>query len=197
MVDAILEAKYEPILFSEWFKNSNPVEMEIGCGRGKFLSLRAKENPGINFIGIDRVGKWMKRVKTRTEKNAQENLRFIKAEARAFLKEAVADASVHIFHVYFPDPWPKRRHRSRRMVNADFLKLLASKLPPRGLIEIATDDEDYFQFMKKAVGVTQELWENVRETQGERIWDKMNKTNYELRFETAGKPLFYLELKKR
>lgn len=189
--------KYESVVFSELFGNTNPVEIEIGCGRGKFLEGWAAENPERNFLGIDRIGKWLKRVKARSERERFANLRFMKAEARAFLAEAVAPESVSVFHVYFPDPWPKRRHLGRRVVTPEFLKLLCGRLAPGGLLEIATDDADYFEMMKKSVAATVELWDNVREAQNQRIRGGRHKTNYELRFETQGKPLFYMELKKQ
>jgi len=192
-----VEEKYEPVIFSECFGNAHPVEMEIGCGKGKFLVARAMGNPGINFLGIDRVSKFMNIGKTRAQKRVLPNIRFIRAEARAFLTEAIAPESVSIFHVYFPDPWPKRRHQARRVFTPEFLTLLHARLVPGGLVEIATDDKDYFAAMKKTIAATSELWENTRETVNERILDSMNKTNYELKWASQGRSLYYAELKKR
>jgi tRNA (guanine-N7-)-methyltransferase len=192
-----LETKYEPIVFSEFFGNSNPVEMEIGCGKGKFLVARSMQNPDTNFLGIDRVSKFMNIGKTRAQKRALPNIQFIRAEARAFLTGAIPAGSVSIFHIYFPDPWPKRRHQVRRVFTAELLTLLHARLVPGGLVEIATDDKDYFTAMKKTIASTGELWENVRETTNERILDGMNKTSYELKWAAEGRALFYAELKKR
>ena len=197
MARAFLAEKYEPITFSEFFGNSHPVEMEIGCGKGKFLVARSIGNPGTNFLGIDRVSKFMNIGKTRAQKRALANIRFLRAEARAFLTEAIAPGSVSVFHIYFPDPWPKRRHQVRRVFTAELLTLLRARLAPGGLVEIATDDQDYFAAMKKTIAATAELWENVRETMDERILDGMNKTNYELKWAAEGRSLFYVELKKR
>lgn len=191
------EEKHEAIVFSELFGNKNPVELEIGCGKGKFLLDRALENPGTNFIGIDRIVKWMRRRKDRAEKNAIPNIRFMRAEARAFLEGAVSPGSLSIIHLYFPDPWPKRRHQPRRVMTADFLKLLHARLGPRGLLEIATDHADYYESMKKSIASTAELWDNVRETRNERIVGGMHRTNYELKFEAEGKSLFYMELVRK
>jgi tRNA (guanine-N7-)-methyltransferase len=171
--------------------------MEIGCGKGKFLVARAIENPGTNFLGIDRVSKFMNIGKTRAQKRALPNIRFLRAEARVFLTEAIAPLSVSIFHIYFPDPWPKRRHQARRVFTPQLLELLHARLVPGGLVEIATDDQDYFTAMKKTIAATEELWENVREAVNERILDGMNKTNYELKWAAEGRPLYYAELKKR
>ena len=79
----------------------------------------------------------------------------------------------------------------------EFLTLLHARLIPGGLVEIATDDKDYFGAMKKTIAATAELWENVRETVNERIFGGMMKTNYELKWAAEGRPLFYAELKKR
>ena len=197
MARAFVAEKYEPIIFKEFFGNTNPVEIEIGCGKGKFLVARAIENPKINFLGIDRVSKFMKIGKTRAEKRTLPNIRFLRAEARAFLTEAIGSGSISIFHIYFPDPWPKRRHQIRRVFSTELLKLLYARLIPGGLVEVATDDKDYFVAMKKTIAATEELWENVRETVNERILDGMNKTNYELKWAAQGRSLFYAELKKK
>ena len=191
------EEKYEPLIFSDFFENSHPVEMEIGCGKGKFLVARSNEHPGINFLGIDRVSKFMNIGKTRAQKRALPNIRFIRAEAKAFLTQAIAPGSVSIFHIYFPDPWPKRRHQVRRVFTAELLRLLHARLVSGGLVEIATDDQEYFSAMKKTIATTEELWDNVRETVNERILDAMNKTNYEIKWASQGRSLFYAELKKR
>ncbi len=192
----IQDEKYESIVFSEFFGNSNPVEMEIGCGKGKFLVARSIENPGTNFLGIDRVSKFMNIGKTRAHKRALPNIRFIRAEARAFLIQAIPAKSVNIFHFYFPDPWPKRRHQTRRVFTQELLGLLHARLVPGGLVEIATDDKDYYAAMKKTIAATAQVWENVRETVNERILGGMNKTSYEIKWAAEGRPLYYTELQK-
>ena len=121
----------------------------------------------------------------------------MRAEAKAFLTEAIAPGSVSIFHVYFPDPWPKRRHQVRRVFTAELLRLLHSRLVVGGLVEIATDDKDYFEAMKKTIAGTAELWDNVRETVNQRILDETNKTSYEIKWAAEGRSLFYMELKKK
>jgi tRNA (guanine-N7-)-methyltransferase len=193
----IPQEKYAPVVFSEIFGNSNPVEMEIGCGKGKFLVARSIANPGTNFLGVDRVSKFMNIGKTRAQKRELPNIRFIRAEAKAFLTDAIAPGSVSIFHIYFSDPWPKRRHQPRRVFTEEFLRLLHARLVAGGLVEIATDDKDYFDAMKKTIAATAQLWDNVRETVNERILDSMNKTSYELKWAAEGRSLYYAELKKK
>lgn len=155
----------------------------------------AAQNPDRNFFGIDRVAKWMRVGKERSEKRSLSNIQFAKAEAVEFLS-TVPEKSIAVFHMYFPDPWPKRRHRSRRTIQDDFLRLLHSRLEEGGLIEIATDDEDYYRDIQKGVAATKELWKQIRETQNERIMGGDLKTNYELKFLAEGRVLYYLELRK-
>lgn len=176
------------------FKTFQPLEVEIGCGKGKFLVARAQIFPEINFLGLDRVAKWMKVGERRGEKRKLENLKFLKAEVREFL-ETVPDETVSIFHIYFPDPWPKRRHHGRRLIQAEFLNTLRAKLLPGGLIEIATDDEDYYAHIRRVVQAAGP-WASMRETVNERLFHPEAKTNYELKFEAVGRNLHYLELKK-
>ncbi|HQB94806.1 MAG TPA: tRNA (guanosine(46)-N7)-methyltransferase TrmB [Candidatus Omnitrophota bacterium] len=191
------DEKFDVISYEELFGNKNPVELEIGCGKGKFLTERARENPDTNFLGIDYVSKFRRKGETKVGKCDLANIRFLKAEARKFLTEAVPPASIAVVHIYFPDPWPKRRHHRRRTVTADFLKLIHSRLAPSGLLEIATDDGAYYAEIKEAMVATAELWENVRETKDERIFGGTMKTNYELKFEAEGRTLHYAELRKR
>lgn len=179
----------------DFFKREAPAELEIGCGKGKFLVERAQESPERDFIGIDRAGKWMKTGDRKGAKRNLENVVFIKTEALAFL-ELLEPGCVEIIHMYFPDPWPKRRHRGRRLFTADYLKILNSKLKPSGLVEIATDDADYYAQIKKSVDQAGLAWENRQETVNDRICCPHLKTNYEMKFEAQGRPLYYMELKK-
>jgi len=170
-----------------------PLEVEIGCGKGKFLLGRAMVFPEIHFLGIDYAGKWMKIGRTRGEKRCVKNLKFFRTHARPLVEQYLPDASVSVFHIYFPDPWPKRRHRRRRLVSESFLGLLKQKLAAGGRIELATDDSAYFQEMHLLAESTRSWWTGVRETLNQRIFCPELKTSYELKYEAEGRPLHYLE----
>lgn len=171
----------------------NVLEIEIGCGKGKFLLARALAHPKVVFLGIDKAGRFLRRGIGRKEKRGLANLEFIKGDVREILKGEVGLASVDVFHIYFPDPWPKRRHRKRRLLQHDFFELLAQRLKKSGSIEIATDDSDYFEAIKQVVASTLEGWK-IKESRGLRLFDPLIKTNYELKYEKEGRPLFYLSL---
>lgn len=190
----VLPEKDEPLSFMKIFGNANPVEFEIGCGKGKFLAARAAAFPNINFVGIDRVAKWMQRVQKKKEKAAMGNLLFLKTNAYEII-ERIPPESVSVFHIYFPDPWPKRRHQKRRLVNAEFLKYLTGLLKKGGAIEIATDHEDYYAFIRKQALESGLPWSSWRESRTRIVQEEL-KTHYEMRFEMAGKKNYYMELIK-
>lgn len=130
------------------------------------------------------------------EKKGLSNLRFLKARAEIFVDAEVGPERVSVFHVYFPDPWPKKRHYKRRLLQSSFFELLHSRLVASGRIEIATDFENYFEQIQFEIRVTRNLWRDVRISMNERLFEPALKTNYELKYEAAGKPLYYLELVK-
>ena len=191
-----LTAAQPPLVFADIFGNHHPVHVEIGCGKGRFLVTLAEQYPDINFFGIDRLMKWMKIGLQKKDKRKIGNLRLIKMEARELVSPLLAPDSVDAFHINFPDPWPKRRHRKRRLVTADFLGLLQTRLKDGGRVEIATDDLDYFEHMKQAGEHTVSLWRAVRKSINQRLCFAGFRTNYEIKYEAAGKQLYYLELWK-
>lgn len=175
--------------------NYDSLEMEIGCGKGKFLVARAQENQNIFFVGVDQEKRWMKRGAERAKKRNLENLSFVKGEVTQVLS-LFPPESISVFHIYFPDPWPKRRHRQRRLLSVDFLHFLHHYLQPKGLIEMATDDLDYFDCIKKMVREMNGTWEKIRKAQNERLFPSSAQTNYERKYQMQGKRLYYLELQK-
>lgn len=185
-----------PLTLVGLFEKVQPLEVEIGCGKAKFLLARAQEERGINFIGVDRARKWLEIGRKRAEKRGLTNVRFLHADIRDLLPRVFSPSSVAAFHVYFPDPWPKRRHRKRRLMTSDFLALLHRCLEPNGKIYLATDDEDYFASILINVQASAFLWQSIQKGHERWFYPSM-KTNYELKYEAANRPLYYLELVKR
>ena len=128
------------------FGNDRSVEIEVGSGKGKFLKESAQRNPEINYVGIERASKYFKRACERIAKYDITTARVVYCDATYFLHKYVADQSVNAFHIYFPDPWPKKRHRKRRIFNnsiwiSELVRTLNNK---SGKIYIATDYKAYF-----------------------------------------------------
>ena len=127
------------------FGNRNPVEVDVGCGKGLFLVQEAVARPEVNFIGVDRMGRKIDRALGRLEKRGIVNVRLFHCDVFHFIDRLLPRESVRAFHVYFPDPWPKRRHHRRRFVDASLLAALARALETRGHVWIATDHKGYFE----------------------------------------------------
>ena len=135
-----------PIDWQELFGNENPVEIEIGCGKGRFLLEVSRQHPGINYIGVERALKYVQRAKERLLKGNATRVLLIWSDAAYFVDRYIGKGTVNAYHVYFPDPWPKKRHHKRRLFrNEVWLRGLIRTLNSSGgRIHIATDYAEYF-----------------------------------------------------
>jgi tRNA (guanine-N7-)-methyltransferase len=134
-----------PISWNELFGNDHPVELEIGMGKGTFLTEQAKARPETNFFGIEWANQYWKFASDRLRRHKCLNARTVRAEALFFLREHVADASLSVLHVYFPDPWPKTRHHKRRLIQTPFLDQARRILAPGGRLQVVTDHKGYWE----------------------------------------------------
>lgn len=135
----------DPFDWSEMFGNENPVEIDVGSGRGLFLVHSAEANPDINYLGIEIDYREGRRAARRLKKRNFANARVIGGDARlAFIKHVVP-GSVSAVHVYFPDPWWKKKHKKRRVFTDEFADLAADVLKLGGHLHSWTDVEEYFE----------------------------------------------------
>lgn len=125
------------------FGNDAPVEVEIGCGDGVFLETWAGRQPSRNFLGLERSPSKARRLAERFAKRSVPNVRTLQADARCLVSMLVPEGSVSAYHVYFPDPWPKRGHAPRRIFTPDFVIALARTLMAGGRLWFATDVVTY------------------------------------------------------
>ncbi len=134
-----------PLSWLQVFGNDRPVEVEVGFGKGQFLVTAAQLHPEVNYLGIEIARKYQLFTATRVAKRGLQNVRLVKADARFFLRGWAASASCRAVHVYFPDPWWKKRHLKRRVFEPGFVAECARILEPGGRLYVATDVEEYFQ----------------------------------------------------
>ncbi|MGD0465036.1 MAG: tRNA (guanosine(46)-N7)-methyltransferase TrmB [Tepidisphaeraceae bacterium] len=184
-----VEALERPIVWSELFGNENPVEVEIGMGKGTFLTDQAKARPDTNFFGIEYARWFWRYASDRLRRNGCHNAHTVRAEAGYFCKEFVADGSVSVVHIYFPDPWPKKRHHKRRLIQPGFLSEIRRVLKARGRLQIVTDHEEYFRQIQDVVnGSGMEVMEYDRP--GSAGAGEFAGTNFERKYRREGRPFF-------
>ena len=137
--------------WSEFYENDHPVELDVGCGRGLFLVNSATAHPETNYCGIEIDYREGRRTARRLKKRTMANARVLGGDARVTLEKLVKPRSVAAVHVYFPDPWWKRKHRRRRIFTDEFLELVARVLVPEGELHSWSDVGEYFQTIRDLV----------------------------------------------
>lgn len=140
-----VDALPRPLDFAQLFGNDHPVEMEIGTGKGTFLTDQAKARPDVNFLGIEWANWFCRYAADRLRRNGCLNARMVRAEAGFFLREFIPDASLAVLHIYFPDPWPKKRHHKRRLISDAFMPEIRRVLVAGGRLQVVTDHKGYFE----------------------------------------------------
>jgi len=181
-----------PLVPAKLFGREAPLEIELGTGKARFLIEAARRQPAHDFLGIERALSYYRFSRERLARSGLGNARVLRADGRLFVTTSVAPASVYAFHVYFPDPWPKKRQRKRRLLDALFLDVLASRLVPGGLLRVATDHPGY-------AGELAVLLQTVRDLE-DAGWDSMPApppTHYEIKYREEGRPIRRFLLRRR
>ncbi|RSD20007.1 tRNA (guanosine(46)-N7)-methyltransferase TrmB [Amycolatopsis eburnea] len=133
--------------FTEWFGREAPVMLEIGSGMGETTSQLAAAAPELNYVAAEVYDPGLGQLMLRAEKLGVGNLRLLHGDAVVFLTEHVEPDTLHGVRLFFPDPWPKKKHHKRRIVSPSFAALVASRLAPGGTFHMATDWESYAEQM--------------------------------------------------
>lgn len=181
----------EPARITELFPQEAPLTVDYGCGEGAFVLAMAARHPERNFLATERlVGRVEKVCKTAAREGLR-NLRVLRLENLYTARFILPPESVTTSYVSFPDPWPKRAHQSRRLVQPEFLVAVRKTLIPGGELRLKTDDLPYFQWMEKVISESQG-WERV-----EWLDDAAHPlTNFEARFIAQGLPIHKTIIRK-
>jgi tRNA (guanine-N7-)-methyltransferase len=142
-----LRSILEPLNMTELFPRVQPLEVELGCGDASFLVNHAKAHPERNFIGVERLGGRIRKLDRKGRRAGLTNLRGVRIESSYFLEYLLPPKSASALHIYFPDPWPKRRHLKNRFINERFTQIAQRVLVPGGIVYLRTDHADYFEQM--------------------------------------------------
>jgi tRNA (guanine-N7-)-methyltransferase len=179
-----------PLDWSAIFGNHHPVEAEIGFGKGLFLLTASQHSPDVNFLGVEIERKYTLFTATRLAKRGLKNVRLACADAKLFLKNHVVDGSLRAVHVYFPDPWWKKRHKKRRLFTEEFVAQSLRVLRPGGLLHIATDVEEYSGIMKGLLAEQPRLRALPPPEPNDPKHDFDYLTNFERKYRKQGKPIY-------
>jgi len=184
--------------FVRIFGRSGPVHIEIGTGKGTFLLNQARAEPGDNYLGIEWAHKYYRHAVDRIGRWGLTNVRIIRTEAAAFIADFVPDESVDCFHIYFPDPWPKKRHHKRRFLCPANMVHLIRCLKAAGQLRIVTDHEEYFKQIKAVVAARSDMLEEIDflPTAGADTGEWVG-TNFERKYLKDQRPIFTLAAKKK
>ena len=154
-----LRSIVEPLDLAELFARAQPLEAELGCGDASFLVEYARRHPDRNFIGVERLLGRMRKLDRKGRRAGLANLRGVRIESSYFLQYLLPPRAASALHVYFPDPWPKKKHHKNRLVNESFPALARAALAPGGAVYLRTDDADYFRQMTEVFGADKKLEE--------------------------------------
>lgn len=182
------------------FGNNHPIHIEIGMGKGRFLTALAEMHPEINYIGIEKYSSVLVRAleKIDARETPLNNIRFIRMDATDICSMFATD-EVGKIYLNFSDPWPKDRHAKRRLTSVEFLKRYDQILVPNGQIEFKTDNQDLFSFsLDQIEPAGWKLLASTRDLHNDPIMNQDNvMTEYEERFSSQGNPICKMIISRR
>ncbi|MFW6062503.1 MAG: tRNA (guanosine(46)-N7)-methyltransferase TrmB [Planctomycetota bacterium] len=180
-----------PLNFQEVFGNGLPVEIEVGPGKGTFLVARGHARPEINLLGVEYAKPFCAYAADRIRRHGLTNVRTAATDALPFFRQCLPDRSIWRVHVYFPDPWPKRRHHKRRLIQPPFLREVCRVLQPGGQLLIVTDHMGYFRHIRRVLhdwpGLAEIPMPEMSDAEGELVG-----TNFERKYIAQGRNFYNL-----
>ena len=189
-----LDDLFSPLDFAALFPDrpNAPMELDLGCGDGSFLTAMAARAPDRNFLGVERLLGRVRRTCRRAAAKGLSNVRVVRLETLYLLRFLIPEGAVATLHLMFPDPWPKRRHQRRRVFQSEFLDVAGAALEPGGELRLTTDDAPYFKHMRAVfaahLGFCEEFWDPGED---------YPQTDFERHFRTQGLEIYRALLRRR
>jgi len=177
-----------PFDWGALFADGHPVDVEIGSGKGMFLKEAARARADRNYLGVERAGRFYRIALDRLTRAGLTNVRLLRADGLDLLDRWIAPGSIRALHIYFPDPWPKKRHRKRRLFRPALLELAARALPVGAELFVATDHAEYGGTIRELLAAAPARFAPVAwpADDPERL-----PTNYALKWRRAGRDLWW------
>jgi tRNA (guanine-N7-)-methyltransferase len=180
-----------PIQIEALFGERRPLEIEIGVGKGRFLRERASAVPQHAFLGLEKSRKWIRVAEEKLKKAGLSHVHLVQCYVEGFLEQYVPDVAVHQYHILFPDPWPKKRHLKRRLIQERFLREIYRTLEWGGSLNVATDYKSYFDHISKELTALSRDYFVF-----ERVEPGPVMTNFQVKYMNEGRPLYFARATK-
>jgi tRNA (guanine-N7-)-methyltransferase len=179
-----------------WFDSPGPFELEIGCGKGGFLLSRGRAHPEIRLLGIEWANKYYKYAADRMARWKLENVRVMRTDAKIFVMHHLPAACIDVLHIYHPDPWPKKRHHKRRLIQPPFVEAAIRSMKAGARLLIQTDHPEYFEQIRAVLAGHEALHEIDWEQAGYMPDADWGGTNYEIKYAREGRKIFRIAAQK-
>jgi tRNA (guanine-N7-)-methyltransferase len=192
------ESRFDPRTLWPAERRDRPLELEIGSGKGTFLVQQARQQPEINYLGIEYARAYWLHAADRCRRHGLENVRMLYYDAGPFVRWFAADGVFRQVHIYFPDPWPKKKHHKRRLITAAFLTELHRTLEPGGMVRIVTDHDGYWEWIEERIERVSDRFDRLAfETPAGAGEGEAVGTNFERKYRREGRPFNATTLQKR
>jgi len=178
--------------FQAMFGDDRPIEMEIGSGKGGFLLNRARALPDYGFFGIEWANKYYRYAADRMVRWQVTNVRLMRADARHLVIHHLPPGCLTILHIYHPDPWPKKRHHKRRLIQPTFVSAAVDALIPGGRIAVQTDHAEYFEQIRDVLGSEPRLAEVPFDVPQTGVVNGRVETNFEIKYLREGRAIYQI-----
>ncbi len=186
----------ETLDFAGLFGAGVPMEMEIGAGKGTFLLNRARALPERGFFGIEWANKICLYAADRMVRWGLTNVRLMRTDASHLVGHHLPPACLTMLHIYHPDPWPKKRHHKRRLIQPPFIAAATNLLKPGGRVAIQTDHAEYFEQIRQVLAGEARLAEVPFDVPEAGVVDGQIGTNFEVKYLREGRPIYQVALER-
>lgn len=191
------EAIAQTVDFGALFGNDRPVELEIGCGKGSFLLRMARAHPDRNFFGVEWARAFCAYCADRLARWGVTNARMVRTDAKILVMHRLPPESLTALHVYHPDPWPKKRHHKRRLFTPDVAAAMARTLISGGRLAVQTDHAEYYEQIRAVLRGVAAFAEIDFDDPAFGTAGARTETNYEIKYEREGRPIYRMAVRKR
>lgn len=186
----------EILAWQKVFGDDRPVELEIGSGKGGFLLNRAKAYPERGFLGVEWANKYFQFAADRMARWGVTNVRLMRTDAGYLVTHHLPAECLSLLHIYHPDPWPKKRHHKKRLIQSPFVVAATNALVIGGRLAIQTDHADYFEQIRRVIRAEPRLEEVPFDVPEVGVLEGRVGTNFETKYLKEGRAIYQLALRK-